>query len=102
MAAFTPKFEVISGTGNLDHIVMEYPGGKKEVARGNADLLASLKQECLKISKNQTIKQKAKEMQTKVEDMEKIQKSLKDELTVILNRRSFSSMCSVCSPFFKW
>jgi hypothetical protein len=49
-ADFSPKFEQVPGSHGFKLLVMEYPGGKKEIARGDSRLLDQVEQHCLSVA----------------------------------------------------
>lgn len=78
-------------------LVMEYPRGRKAIARGDDSLLDQVEQCCLGIVSDSTIKEKAKQVLGLAKQAEATLEPIKQKLRLVLERGTFKETCSICS-----
>ncbi len=78
-------------------LVMEYPRGRKAIARGDDSLLDQVEQCCLCIVSDSTIKGKAKQVLGLAKQTEATLEPIKQKLRLVLERGTFKETCSICS-----
>lgn len=98
IAGCEPKFDRISDdrSGLLLH-VMEGPTGRLEIARGDTNLLDQVKECCLGIVSDDTIKKKVEQVLGLAKQAEVILEPTKQSLRLVLERGTFKGTCSVCA-----
>lgn len=103
MANYHPKFEQVSGSHGLKLLVMEYPRGKKEIARGDSNLLDQVEQYCLNMINDNTveIKSRVRQVRKLMKNIESYQVLIRNQLNQVLERGTFKGDCSVCADLFK-
>lgn len=82
-------------------LVMEYPRGRKAIARGDDSLLDQVEQCCLGIVSDSTIKEKVKQVLDLVKQAEATLEPIKQNLRLVLERGTFKETCSICSDLIR-
>jgi len=94
---YAPQFRQISDSRGLLLLDMECPTERKAVARGGSLLLGQVEQCCLDIVGKKTVKQKVRHLNLAKGEVESLQKSIKQDLRLVLERGTFKGTCSICS-----
>ncbi|GAI28938.1 unnamed protein product, partial [marine sediment metagenome] len=95
MANYSPQFQSVGGSHDLLLLVIEYPRGNKEVARGPSTLLDQVEQCCLDMVACDAIKKKVGQALKLGRDLRSDQDAIRQRLRLILERGTFKGTCQV-------